>query len=383
MHSKFFTTLALTAACSLAACGGGGAGSSTPSTGNPGGGNGQTLAEDAIAVTNALGVPVGSLSNFNSTTVPSLAYANGHYQSSPNGQCSNGIEVFVPDKSKDPNSTESQYFYDSACAQLARDSVRIFTISGSSETLNRTDTFYAAGNATPDATRTSTSSFLKGTYGQNGYPVIADGFARSSTSQLDLAGSRTVVAGDELVMAPATGSVSSFCSDSAGYNATGIPQLNKTFGWQGTAPSGGTRTLNGDGSVTWVSTHTGSTAGGAIGSLSLGTGSANVACPIATPQFTLIGGAQDGQYTIPVSATFSKGELVNLTVTNATLADGNTLNVTTTTDTSPTSSHFVTGTIANGGTPVATITLDTFGDGTLTMASGGVSYVVTDWHVIK
>ena len=75
--------------------------------------------------------------------------------------------------------------------------------------------------------------------------------------------------------------------------------------------------------------------------------------------------------------------LVNLQVTNATLANGTTLNVTTNTSVSPTSNLFITGTVASSGAQVASFNVDAFGDGTLTVSSSGAQYVVTDWHVVK
>jgi hypothetical protein len=294
-----------------------------------------------------------------------------------------GYEFWAPDKNGDPNSTEAMYFYDSACTEVANDAVRIYTINGTSESVNRTVNTYALGNATPIATRTATVNFLNGTYDSNGFPIAADGFSRSAVSNLNLAGAKTISSGDEIVVVPSSSSTTSFCSDSAGYNATGIAKLSETFGWAGGVASGGTRVDNGGGSVTWTSTHAGNTYKGSIGSLSLGDGTQNTACPISTPQFTLVGGTQGNAYTIPVTATYTLGELTNLTVTNATLASGYTLNVTTNTSLSPTNSAFISGVISSGSTQISTFSVDTFGDGTLTITSSGAQYVINDWHVVK
>ena len=139
----------------------------------------------------------------------------------------------------------------------------------------------------------------------------------------------------------------------------------------------------GDGSVTWTAAHAGSTAKGAIGSLSIGVGTQNTACPITTPMFTLAGGTSLGTYNIPTTATYKSGLLIGLAIANATLANGTTLNVTTNTGVSPMNNLFITGVISNAGTSVATFTVDAFGDGTLTMSAGGTQYVITDWHVVK
>lgn len=370
----------------FAGCGGGGGSNSSVTPPLGGGGtqqSSQTNAENSINTANSLGTPMKTITNFNnSVQAESVARSNGAFVAYASGTCNSGVEYFAPDKNGDANSTETQMFYDSGCTQLARDVVRIYTISGSSESVNRSEKIYAINNSTPSATHTSSVNFINGSYGPNGYPVVANGFDRSSAGELDLAGAKTLVSDDELVMLPASGSTNNFCSDAAGYNATGIASLNETFGWQGGVTSG-TRTVNTDGSVTWSATHTGFTAKGAIGSLSIGIAAANTTCPIATPEYSLTGGTQAGQYSLPITATYLHGELTNLTVTNATLANGNTLNVTTNTSVSPTSSTFITGIVSNGGTQIATFAVNTFGDGTLTVTSSGAQYVMNDWHVVK
>ncbi len=387
MRNHLFFALAATFA--LAACGGGGSGSATPPVTGGGTNNPpttpQSQSEDAIGVTNSLGDPVKTIASFNNNTSGALLVARSGAllpMSGGNGTCNNGVEFWSPDKNGDANSTEEQYFYDSGCTQIARDIVRIFNQSGSSESVNRSDKQYAINNSTPTAQRTTTINFINGTFNANGFPNTADGFDRSDTSELDIAGSKTILGDNELVMLPSSNSVNNFCGDSAGYNATGIQSLNETFGWQGVTVSG-TRTVNNDGSVTWQSTHQGSTTKGAIGSLSINVGAANTACPIGTPEYTLQGGTSQGSYTIPVSATFLHGELTDLVVTNAQLANGNTLNVQTNSGVSPTNSQFITGIISNNGTQIATFAVDTFGDGTLTVTSSGAQYVMSDWHVVK
>jgi len=379
----------LAASMTLAACGGSGTGggsSSIPSGGGGGtGGNTpQSVSEQAIGGANSLGDPVKTMTDDNlSLTGVQLASrtANAVPKFATN-TCVNGIEFFVPDKNGDKNSTESQFFYDGACTEMARDIVRVFQANGTSETVNQTETQYALNNATAIATRTSTITFANGTYDSNGFPIVANGFARSANGTLAVGPSKTIQFGDELVVAAGTGGVNSFCGDSAGFNQTGIAALNETFGWQGMT-NGGTRTVNSDGSVTWQTTRSGSTSKGAIGSLSIATGTANTACPISTPQFTLAGGTSQGSYTLPVTTQFLHGELVSLTVSNATLANGNTLNVTTNSSLSPTNDQFITGTVTNGTTQIATFNVDTFGDGTLTVTSNGAQYVMDDWHVVK
>jgi hypothetical protein len=380
----FYTLSALVAAAILAGCGGGGASSALPAGGPAPGGGGasiQTQSENAIAATNAFGSPIKTLTNFNNNV--SLQSMGRMAQSLQSGQCSNGFEFFSPDKNGDSNSTESQYFYDSGCTQLARDVVRKFVSNGSSETVNRTESQYAYGSATASATRTETDTLSNATFDKDGFPIVADGFDRVANDSLNISGVKTIESDAEMVMLAGSGGSNQFCSDSAGFNATGIQSLGETFGWQGGVLAPGTRTVNSDGSVTWASTHTGSTFKGPIATLSVATGTQNTACPITTPMFTLAGGTQLGSYSIPVNVTYKLGLLKQLTVTNASLANGNTLNVTTNSGVQPQNSLFINGVVSNGGTTVATFNTDAFGDGTLTLASSGKQFVITDWHVVK
>jgi hypothetical protein len=383
-YRSSLSVTALVLAAALAGCGGGGAGGATP-TGPGGGGGGvvsdQAQSETAISATSAFGSPLKSFTDYNNTISPQ---SEGTRPETASGTCNNYSEFFAPDKNGDPNSTEAQYFYDAGCTQIARDVVRIYTSTGAkSETVNTTAKLYAINNTTPSATRNDAVVITNASFDSHGYPIAAQGFDRSSTGSLDLAGSRTINSDAELVMLPASAGVNSFCSDSAGFNATGIPRLNETFGWNGGVLSGGTRTANGDSTVTWNATHAGSTFKGAIGSLSIATGTQNTACPISTPMFTLSGGTSIGTYSIPVVATFKAGLLVNLSITNAQLANGNALNVTTNTSVPPTSNLFITGIVSNGSTQIATFNVNAFGDGTLTITSSGTQYVINDWHVVK
>ncbi len=383
--------LIVLAALTLAACGGG-SGSSPivpPSGGSGNGGSStQSQSESAIATANAFGSPVKDFSNYEHTTSATSGASSMSIgrstQSVPLGTCNNGIEFFAPDKNGDPNSTERQYFYDGACTQLARDIVRIDTQSSpSSETVNRATKLYAPNNATPIADRSDSDTISNATFDKYGDPIAANGFDRVDSGYLNISGSRTINSDGELVMLAASNGVNAFCRDSAGFNATGIAKLNETFGWQGGALSGGTRTANADGSVTYSSTSAGSTFKGAIGSLSISTGVQNTACPISTPMFGLTGGSQIGAYSIPITVTYLHGALQSLTIANATLANGTTLNVTTNSSAGPTSNQFITGTVAQNGTQLATFGVDSFGNGTLTVTSSGAQFVITDWHVVK
>jgi hypothetical protein len=383
----------LLAATTLTACGGGGAagGGNTlpPSAGN---GNStqsaQQQTEDAVNTANDVGTPMKDFSSYDSDT---SSPAQGTFISTKgsvrdtvaNGTCNNGVEFFAPDKNGDPNSTERIDFYDNGCTAMARDAVRIYSTSGAnSETVQRTVSLYALNSTSPSAVRSETVNYINATFDQYGFPVLKDGFARTHTGELSINGVKTIDGDGELVLEPVSGTTSTFCSDSAGFNATGDASLNETFGWAGVMPSG-TRTLNSDGTVTWQTTHTGTTYTGAIGGLSIQAGVQNTSCPISTPMFTLAGGTAKGQYTLPVSATYNHGILTNLTIQNATLANGDALNVQTNSGVAPSDPHFISGTLAKSGSTVANFNVDAFGDGVLVVAATGKQYQIEDWHVVK
>jgi hypothetical protein len=392
MNARTFLALtALLAGTTLTACGGGGGGASPSLPPATGGNTAQSLqqqTEDSIDTANALGSPVKDFSTYNddatgSPVQSSLRTQSVSAQSVGDGSCNNGVEFFAPDKKGDPNSTERVDFYDNGCTAMARDAVRIWTASGpSSETIQRTVSLYALNSTTAAATRSETVNYTNATFDQYGYPVVKNGFDRTNTGELDVNGVKTIDGDSELAVAASAGASTTFCADSAGFNATGNQSLNETFGWAGMTPSG-TRTVNSDGSVTWQSTHSGTVYTGPIGGLSIQAGVQNTACPISTPMFALAGGTAKGEYSIPISATFSHGILTTLTVTNASLVNGDTLNVQTNSGVSSADPHFISGTLAKNGTTVANFNVDAFGDGVLVVAASGKQYQIEDWHVVK
>jgi hypothetical protein len=389
MNARTLLILATFASASLlAACGGGAGGGSLPAAGGTGQQSVTQQTEDAVNTADAVGAPMKDVSSYNDAMSSPASGSLFRTQSvatqaAGDGTCSNGVEFFVPDKHGDANSSERIDFYDNACTQIARDAVRIWTSTGSnSETVQRTVSIYNLNSTSPNAVRSENVAYSNASFDQYGYPVVAQGFDRTHTGSLSIGGVKTIDGDGELVVAASSGGATTFCSDSAGFNATGNSQLNETFGWAGLNASG-TRTVNSDNSVTWQLTRTGTAYTGAIGALSIQTGAQNTACPISTPMFTLAGGTAKGSYSIPISATYLHGILVNLTVTNASLVNGDTLNVVTNSGVQPTDPHFISGTLANGSGTVATFNVDAFGDGVLTVAASGKSYTIEDWHVVK
>ena len=392
MNARTLVPAALIAAFSLTACGGGGAsGSLTPPASGAGGSNTQSVAgqtEDSIDTANDIGTPIKDISSYDEATGSPLQDVGRRTDAVSiaalgDGTCNNGVKFFAPDKNGDANSTERIVFYDNGCTKIQSDAVRIYTSTGAaSESIARTVSRYALNGSTPASVRSDTVNYTNAAFDQFGYPEYKNGFDRTHTGELDVDGVKTIDADGEFVLLPYSNNSSTFCADSAGFNATGNASLGETFGWAGVIPSG-TRTVNADGSVTWNLTHQGNTYTGAIGGLSIAAGAQNTACPISTPMYTLAGGNLKGTYDIPIAATFNHGVLTNLTVSDATLSNGDTLGIQTNARVSPSDPHFISGTLSKGGATIATFNVDAFGDGTVLVAASGQAYQIEDWHVVR
>ena len=382
----------IAATTTLTACGAGAGTSVAPSPANGGGttpqSQSQSPAQDSVAAANAVGAPVSDIKDADASADSPLQNqtrsAQNRILAQGNGTCTNGVEFFAPDKNGDANSTERIVFYDNGCTAMQEDAVRIYTSTGpNAENVERTVKRYALNaNGTPSSVNTQSVVFINSSFDQYGYPVIADGFNRAHSGALDYNGEKTIVDGGELVFTVPNGATTTFCGDSAGYNATGLNGLTDTTGRAGIMATG-TRTVNSDGSITWSTIHTGATYTGSVGSLSLGAGVQNTSCPVQTPMYTLQGGTQAGTFNIPVSVTFSNGIISNLTVTDASLANGDTLNVQTNSGVAPSDEHFISGTLTNAGSTVSTFNVNAFGDGVLIVASSGQQYQMEDWKVVK
>ncbi|HEY9181071.1 MAG TPA: hypothetical protein VIO32_10155 [Candidatus Baltobacteraceae bacterium] len=382
--------LALLTATTLTACGGAGGGGPVTPPANSGGNtiSSQSQTEDSIDTANDVGAPMHDISSYNeSISSPLQAVARTSdavsVKLAGDGSCNNGVEFFAPDKKGDANSTERIVFYDNGCTQMQSDAVRVYTSTGpNAETVQRTVSRYQLNNSTASSVRSETINYTSATFDQFGYPVYKNGFDRTHTGELDVNGVKTIDGDGEFVLLASSNNSSTFCGDSAGFNATGNSSLNETFGWAGMIPTG-TRTVNSDGTISWNLTHQGSTYTGPIGGLSILAGSQNTNCPVSTPMFTLADGTLKGQYNIPLQATYNHGVLTSLTISNATLSNGDTLNVQTNSGVSPGDEHFISGTLSKSGAAVANFNVDAFGDGTLVVAATGKAYQIEDWHVVK
>lgn len=369
----------------LAGCGGGGGGNAGGLPATSSNASGATAEElNQISAVESITTVLQGQSDYSMDSLTEGLVSR--FPASGNSGCVNGTETFVPDKHGDPNSTEVQVFFDTGCTILAHDVIRLWTALGAgSERVNRTVSIYAPRNPTPIAVRIESNTFTNATFTPNGYPKAATGYDEVDSSFVALSGVRYIINGSEQVMTagpPASPPFTrTYCTDAAGFNATGFPHLGVTYGYQNAIASGSYS--NNGGSETYTATRVGESFSGPIGGLNIGIGTQNTSCPISNPMFTITGGSQmggAGSYnTYPFTSTYTGGVLSNLTVTNATVG-GYLLNIATDQTQSPTNPLFIYGTASKGGL-TATISVDAFGNGTLTTSSGR-QYVITDWHVL-
>jgi hypothetical protein len=280
---------------------------------------------------------------------------------STTGSCNNGREFTVTVISPTQTQYELKLFYDNACTELARDAVALVTkASSSSETIARTVTNYNLSGIVLSTRKTNFA--VTGSSGN--FSAIATGslFIGTSTSP-------EAQSGRQLTVAPQNATTSTISGNSGHIENVGIPSINESFGHSGVLQNT-TETTDASGNVTFAGTHVGTFVKGPLGSLSLP----------ANPPFAVSGGTQIGQATISGSVEFdSNDQLINVTL-NGTLLNGNTLAVTTS-GTPPTIA--INGVITSpSNQPVATFTVDKFGNGVITYASGQQALIV-DWHVVK
>jgi hypothetical protein len=190
------------------------------------------------------------------------------------------------------------------------------------------------------------------------------------------AGVRGVFSRSLLVLSPGGGGVSGFCQSSAGYSLKGIPSLDATFGWESGAYSGGARVSGDHGFSTWSANTSGEAMQAPIGALSVArNGSAS--CPMMAPMFSVHGATANNAFSIPLTLTYRRGTLWNLSVSNARFADGESLDVAMSSGRPPS----IAGVITRGNSELATFHTSAYGKGTLTITSSGAQYAIADWIV--
>lgn len=184
---------------------------------------------------------------------------------------------------------------------------------------------------------------------------------------------KRILSGSELVMRG-----SDYCQSAAGFSTNGIPSLDATFGWEGGAVSGGSRSSNASGASVWSANASGAVVQSPIGGLSISRTGATSACPLTAPAFVLNGGSSEDAFSLPISMAFRHGSVTNLSVVNGRFANGESLEVTTPANRQPLE---IDGFVARERTRVASFRINASGGGTLTITSTGAQYVIADWIV--
>lgn len=345
---------------------------------------GSQNAATGIAAANALGGRIRQLALVGADGAWSGLMPDALHQGARLRSCRDGIQLFAPDRNGDANSTEELVYYEAGCAQLAIDDVRTYTPTGNhSEMVHHTTSLYVPGKSTPFAVATSTSAYSNATIGAFGLPDLEAGFTNVTAAQI-VANKSTVLSTDaELVVMPGSRTSGTFCSDSAGYDPSGIVSLDATFGWQGGVLAGGSRSGDPSRFVTLSATPSGTAFSGAIGALSIATGTQHLSCPISAPDFTLTGGTVLGTYSIPIKVTLHRGRIYDVSVTHALLPNGDSLRVRTHRGQGQGNRAYISGIVSNGRTSVATFHVNTFGNGALAITSTGAQYKIVDWIVVQ
>jgi hypothetical protein len=377
---------AIVAACAfaLAGCGGRGGYSGFSTSGNS-----LETVDDAAAIvahrttgSQYAAAAIGAVDSVGSL-VRELADAGG--SSTIGRDCREGSELLDPSRTGDPRSTETREFFDAGCTQLARDTVRTFAPLGTrAESEAVAVSIYARNQAAPLALRLENSRITGAHFDALGFPIVRDGFVRTTTRQLLVSNQRHNVSISQLVMMPSSGDdVNALCASFAGYDAAGIPALDAAFGWQGATIDSPTsiRRDGRNGAVSVSTTQIGNAMAGPIGSLSFPEGTPRAACGNAAAAYALAGATAASAYTIPIRAAYRFGRLSSLTISRALFSGGYTLDLASNAR-NRTGTVAINGLLTNGKTHVANLFSDVFGSGVLTITSTGAQYRLVDWTVV-
>lgn len=300
------------------------------------------------------------------------------------GACRDGTEFFAPDRAGQPESTETREYFDVACTQLARDTVRRYYVrSPTSEVVARATELYTRGLARPIATRRETVTISGATFARFGFPSAARGFTRTSVGVLWIGERRQNASASSVTLLPGRGGANLYCRAAAAYSLTGVPSLDATFGWDGSTVGGAvaaTRQSDARGNVTLASLQRGNAYAGPIGSLRLTTLKAGGACPTGGWAFRVAGGVPATDFSLPIRATYRNGALASLSVAGASLG---TYRLTASTVGSGLDDRNVAGVLVSRGVRVASLQADAFGNGLLTVTSTGAQYRLIDWTIVR
>ncbi len=249
---------------------------------------------------------------------------------------------------------ETIHYYDDACTQPERDAVAIFASSGGTATIARTVTTFNKAHLQLGVRKSNYA--LTGSTSNGSWTVTSAFYPGTSTTALAQFGHSASL------------SASAYAATTGRIVNDPKPSINASFGHQAAVNATVSTDANND--TTFTGTRNGTSFKGALGALTLS----------SSPPFTVSGGKQLGSSALTGSVSFdTDGELVAVNLTG-TLAGGNTLVVTSTTDANGIVT--VNGTITSpSGAPVATFATDASGNGIFTLADG-TQVPIVDWHVV-
>jgi len=353
------------AALLLAGCSGGSGSAFNPISPAPGGGGGgQTSSQsDAQSEAQAGLDPIQNAEDSADLADGSVAkpFSSALVVASNAPTCTNRHERIVTVISPTETKYENKYFYDNACTQLAKDSVADVTKpSSSTESINKTVTWYnAAGTQMAQRQAQYNITGSQDNFSSVLTSALFVGTSASPANQYD----------HQLTVAPQSQYVDARAGDGAWIDNDGRPAIDMSFGGSGVLTNATQTTDPNTGNVTFAGTHTESYVKGPLGSLTLP----------SQPPFQVRGGSAVGTGTLTGSVTFDpSGNLVSASVTG-TLRNGDQLAISSA-GTPPSVS--INGTITtSGGSPVATFTVDQFGNGTITFANGQQALII-DWRIV-
>jgi len=356
---------ALVAAAFLAGCGGGGGSSPTPSgSNNSPSGSVSTLStqDSAQSGTDAAFQPVdtgeadvsaGTIANGGSPSASGRSVQSRSMQSLAHG-CKHRTTRTVTVNADGSVTIETIHYYDDACTQVERDAVAIFKSSGGTATIARTVTTFNQAHLQLGVRKSNYA--LTGSSNNGSWVVTSAFYAGTSTNPMTQYGHSASI------------SSSAYSATTGRIVNNAKPSVNASYGHQ--SATNATISTDSSNDTTFTGTRNGASFKAALNGLTLS----------SAPPFTISGGTQLGSSALTGSVTFDDdGELIAINLTG-TLAGGNHLVVTSSTDANGVVT--VNGTITSpSGGPVATFTTDASGNGILTLANG-TQVPIVDWHVV-
>jgi hypothetical protein len=348
------TIAAVVAAALLAGCGGGGSsGPSVPPGGSPSGS--QLSTQDVVqSATDAAFGPIADAEADSAVINGSLGNSSAARSAQSLGHGCKSRTTRTVSVSGGSVTVTTNHYFDAACTELESDTVAIYTASGNTATVNRTVTTYNMAElqlGVRKQTYTLTGSTSSGTW-----TVMSAFYVGTSATPMTQYGHN------------ATLNASAYAATTAGFTNDAKPSINAAYGRQSSVNA--TVSTDSSGDVTFTGTRNGTEFKGALNGLTIS----------SAPPFTISGGSQLGTSQLNGAVTFDSDGNLEAVALTGTLPGGNTINVTSSVNTSGVVT--VSGTITSPtNAPVATFTTDADGNGILTLANG-TQLPIVDWHVV-